>query len=317
MSRSPVCPTAPPGAKRARNYFRSPCGRSDFSISAIGQTLAVDVDRDPYESASDAARFLSGHLGPHEVAIVLGSGWSDVADSLGAVDAEVAASQVPGTAVPGVPGHRGTVRSLRCERSDGTSVRVLLVAGRSHLYEGHDAASVVHTVRAAVMAGCSKVVLTNAAGSLRADVGPGSAVVISDQLNLTGTDPMCGVVPPDGPSSRFVDLTDLYSRRIRERLAAERPDLQDGVYAGLRGGSFETPAEIRMLRTLGADLVGMSTVLEAIAAHHLGAEVVGVSLVTNLAAGMQESVDHREVLAAGHAAADELTGVLGAVLAVL
>ena len=194
-------------------------------------------------------------------------------------------------------------------RRDGTPTLVL--AGRAHLYEGHDAATVVHAVRAAVLHGCRVVCLTNAAGSLRPDVGVGTPVVISDHLNLTGANPLCGPPPPGDDSSRFVDLSTLYSLRLREVFGKERVE---GVYAGLMGPSYETPAEIRMLRTLGADLVGMSTVLEAIAARHLGAEVVGVSLVTNLAAGMAPDIDHGEVLAAGAAAQDRLAALLHTVI---
>jgi len=272
---------------------------------------------DPYGSAAEAGRLLREQLGDHRVAVVLGSGWAGVARELGEVVGELATSDLPGAAAPTVPGHDGRLRSVRVSRADAREIRTLVVAGRSHLYEGHDAAAVVHLVRAAVLSGCSTVVLTNAAGSLRPEVGIGSAVVISDQLNLTGTDPMCGPPPPEGPSSRFTDLTNLYDRDLRARLLERRPDLPEGIYAGLRGGSFETPAEIRMLRTMGADLVGMSTVLESIAAHHLGARVAGISLVTNLAAGLQDSVDHEEVLAAGHAAAGPLTAVLRDLLDVL
>ena len=272
---------------------------------------------DPYRSAAEAGEQLRERLGQHRVAVVLGSGWAGVAGELGEETGELAAADLPGVAAPTVPGHEGRLRSVQVARPDGRTTPTLVVAGRSHLYEGHGAAAVVHLVRAAVLAGCGTVVLTNAAGSLRPEVGIGSAVVISDQLNLTGADPMCGPPPPEGPSSRFTDLTNLYDRDLRARLLERRPDLPEGVYAGLRGGSFETPAEIRMLRTMGADLVGMSTVLEAIAAHHLGARVAGVSLVTNLAAGLQDSVDHEEVLAAGRAAAGPLAAVLRALLDVL
>ena len=285
--------------------------------STVGQTRPVPDAPDVYRSAADAGEQLRQRLGIHRVAVVLGSGWSEVAEALGEVAAQLRATDLPGVAAPTVPGHDGRLRSVRVSLPGGGSTPVLVVAGRSHLYEGHDAASVVHLVRTAVLSGCTTVVLTNAAGSLRPEVGIGSTVLISDQLNLTGADPMCGPPPPDGPASRFTDLSDLYDRELRARLLRRRPDLPEGVYAGLRGGSFETPAEIRMLRTLGADLVGMSTVLEAIAAHHLGATVVGVSLVTNLAAGLQASVDHEEVLAAGRAASASLTSVLGDVLAVL
>ena len=163
--------------------------------------------------------------------------------------------------------------------------------------------------------GCSTVLLTNAAGSLRAEVGVGSAVLISDQLNLSGANPMCGDEPPEAYGGRFADLSELYSRRLRAAAAAAHPGLVEGVYAGVLGGSYETPAEIRMLRGLGADLVGMSTVLEAIAAHHLGAEVFGVSLVTNLAAGLQSTLVHADVLAAGAASTGLLIDLLRSVLA--
>jgi purine-nucleoside phosphorylase len=211
---------------------------------------------------------------------------------------------------PTVPGHGGTVASVVVGATP-----VLVMAGRCHLYEGHPPATVVHAVRTAVTAGCGTVLLTNAAGSLRPEVGVGRPVVIADQLNLTGTNPLCGPEPPGPPGNRFADLSNLYSPRLRAVARGHDPGLVEGVYAGLLGGSFETPAEIRMLATLGADLVGMSTVLEAVAAHHLGAEVFGLSLVTNLAAGLTDSLDHQEVLAAGRAAGDVLTDLLRAVIA--
>jgi len=221
-------------------------------------------------------------------------------------------TELRGLPAPTVPGHGGTVASV-----DVDGVPVLVLAGRTHLYEGHPVATVVHAVRAAVLSGCPTVLLTNAAGSLRPDVGVGRAVVISDQLNLTGTNPLCGPEPPGQPGNRFTDLTRLYSPRLRAAALAHDDTITEGVYAGLLGGSFETPAEIRMLATLGADLVGMSTVLEAIAAHHLGAEVFGVSLVTNLAAGLAPDIDHQEVLAAGVAAEDTLIALLRTVIAAL
>lgn len=283
--------------------------------------LAPDTDDDrhtgepddPYEVASAAADELLDRLGPHRVVVVLGSGWAPVAERLGTVTASLPATSLTGVPAPTVPGHDGVIHSVDAEGADGT-VPTLVMAGRAHLYEGHPVATVVHLVRAAVLSGCTTVVLTNAAGSLRSEVGIGEPVLISDHLNLTGSNPMCGPTPSVGMPSRFVDLTDLYSVGLRDAVRAEQPDLVEGVYAGLLGGSFETPAEIRMLSTLGADLVGMSTVLEAIAARHLGAEVLGVSLVTNLAAGLQASVDHEEVLDAGTDSADRLTGVLRSVL---
>lgn len=271
---------------------------------------------DPFEAASSAADRLHDALGEHRVAVVLGSGWAGVAEALGETLAELPASELPGVAVPTVPGHEGVLRSVGVPLPSGAPVRVLVMSGRAHLYEGHGAADVVHPVRAAVLAGARTMVLTNAAGSLRPEWAPGSTVLISDQLNLTGANPMCGAAPPGGSGARFVDLSDLYGRRLRSLVRARRPELAEGVYAGVLGGSFETPAEIRMLRGMGADLVGMSTVLESIAAHHLGAEVVGLSLVTNLAAGLQPSVDHAEVLAVGDAAEGSVSALLRTIVEV-
>jgi purine-nucleoside phosphorylase len=267
---------------------------------------------DPYALALAAAIDLRARLGEHQVALVLGSGWAEAADRLGTVVDEMPAHELRGVAAPTVQGHAGVLRSLRVRRSGGDTIPVLVIAGRSHLYEGHDAATVVHPIRAAVRSGCARVVLTNAAGSLRPEWPVGSPVVISDQLNLTGANPMVGAAPTGSWGSRFVDLSQLYSPWWREALVAGRPGLAEGVYAGLLGGSFETPAEIRMLDALGADLVGMSTVLEAIAAQHAGAAVLGLSLVTNLAAGLQDTIDHLDVLDAASAATDTLAEVLRA-----
>lgn len=270
-------------------------------------------DEDPYELARTAAAALRDRLGPHRTAVVLGSGWASVADGLGEVRARLAAHELPGVPAPTVQGHEGTVRSVRVALERGP-LDLLVVSGRSHLYEGHSPDAVVHMVRTLVLSGCDHVVLTNAAGSLRRDLPVGLPVVISDHLNLTGSNPMVGAAPPPSAPGRFVDLSDLYDADWRAALAQRRGTEVAGVYAGLLGGSFETPAEIRMLATLGADLVGMSTVLEAIAAHHLGARVLGISLVTNLAAGLQDHVDHQEVLDAADAAAGALHEVLVQVL---
>jgi purine-nucleoside phosphorylase len=161
-----------------------------------------------------------------------------------------------------------------------------VLVGRVHLYEGYSEADVVHGVRTAVLAGCGTVILTNAAGGLNSEWPPGTAVALSDHLNLTNRSPLSGPPPPEPFASRFVDLSEVYSARLRAVAHEVDPSLREGVYAALRGPHYETPAEIRMLRTMGADLVGMSTALEAIAVRHLRAEVLGVSLVTNLAAGV-------------------------------
>ncbi|MFZ4518278.1 MAG: purine-nucleoside phosphorylase [Microthrixaceae bacterium] len=256
-----------------------------------------------WDLAGAAARHLLDELGPHDAALVVGSGWASALDTLGEPRGEVAMADLPGCAVPTVAGHAGSVRSVEIG-----GVRVLALCGRSHLYEGHDAGTVVHGVRAAVLTGCGRVVLTNAAGSIRPDWPVGTPVLVADHLNLTGHNPLVGPEPPTG--GRFADMGDLYRSRLRAAARAERADLAEGVYAALVGPSFETPAEIRALRTLGADLVGMSTALEAIAAHHLGAEVAAVSLVTNPAAGLTDHIDHEAVLAAGAGAAGDLAEVL-------
>lgn len=178
-----------------------------------------------------------------------------------------------------------------------------MLLGRTHLYEGKGIERTVHNVRTAAATGASAVLLTNAAGGLREGMRVGQPVLISDHLNLTARSPIVG--------ANFVDLTDLYSARLRGIAREIDPELEDGVYAGLPGPHFETPAEIRMLRTMGADLVGMSTVLEAIAARAAGVEVFGLSLVTNLAAGMTgEPLNHEEVLEAGRASATKMGTLL-------
>ncbi|MGH9065354.1 MAG: purine-nucleoside phosphorylase, partial [Acidimicrobiales bacterium] len=271
--------------------------------------------RDHFSLAARAARELGRRTGvtSHDVALVLGSGWSAVADALGPAQVELTTRELPGFPAPTVSGHAGTIRSVVV---GGRQVLVLL--GRLHAYEGHDAGTVVHGVRAAVLAGCRTVVLTNAAGSLRADLAVGRAVLIRDHLNLTGRSPLAGPPPPAPHGPPFVDLTDLYSARLRGIAKDVAGGLPEGVYAGLLGPSYETPAEIAMLRLLGADLVGMSTVLEAVAARHLGAEVLGLSLVTNAAAGQGPGrLDHGDVLAAGRSSAPTLGPLVAGIVALL
>lgn len=254
---------------------------------------------DPATPAAAAAAIADATGIPaHDVAVVLGSGWRPAADIIGTATHEIAMTDLPGFLPPIVSGHGGTVRSVTVGER-----KVLVLLGRTHLYEGRGIPAVVHGVRTATAAGCRTVVLTNAAGGIREGLRVGEPVLISDHLNLTATSPLVG--------QSFVDLTDLYSAKLRARAREIDPSLTDGVYAGLPGPHFETPAEIRMLRTLGADLVGMSTVLEAIAAHAEGAEVLGLSLVTNLAAGMTgQPLDHHEVLEAGAAAAGRMGELL-------
>jgi len=272
---------------------------------------SAPVSVNPFELAADAAKQLATITDSerHDVAIVLGSGWKPAADEFGEVTAELQMTDLPGFPAAEVAGHSSAIRSIRLG-----DCRILAFLGRVHAYEGHDLGAVVHGVRTAVLAGCRIVVLTNAAGGLRDGMYVGQPVLISDHLNLTGRSPLAG--PSPGPhGSRFVDLTDLYAARLRQRAKEVEPDLTEGVYAALPGPHYETPAEIRMLRLLGADLVGMSTAFEAIAARHLGAEVLAMSLVTNLAAGITgERLDHAEVLEAGAAAAKRMGGLLAEVV---
>lgn len=259
---------------------------------------------DPSVSARAAAGRLARLSGvdKHDVVIVLGSGWVPAADALGRADAEGSVTELPGFQAPGVAGHAGRWRSL-----DVGGRRVLALLGRTHLYEGLGCDAVVHGMRVAAAAGCRAAVLTNAAGGLRDGLTVGQPVLVADHLNLTGRSPLSG--------ARFVDLTDLYARRLRAIARQVDPALEEGVYAALPGPHYETPAEIRMLRVLGADLVGMSTALEAIAARAEGLEVLALSLVTNLAAGMTGApLDHAEVLAAGAASAERVGAVLAEVV---
>ncbi|MCV7066271.1 purine-nucleoside phosphorylase [Mycolicibacterium farcinogenes] len=238
----------------------------------------------------------------HDVAVVLGSGWAPAVAELGDAVATVPMAEIPGLTPPIAAGHGGQLYSVQIGDH-----RVLVLAGRIHAYEGHDLQHVVHPVRTAAATGVSTVVLTNAAGGLRAEYQVGQPVLISDHLNLTARSPLVG--------AQFVDLVDAYSPRLRALAREIEPSLAEGVYAGLPGPHYETPAEIRMLRTLGADLVGMSTVHETIAARAAGLEVLGISMVTNLAAGMTgEPLSHAEVLEAGRQSATRMGALLRAVI---
>ncbi|HEY1118158.1 MAG TPA: purine-nucleoside phosphorylase [Acidimicrobiales bacterium] len=266
---------------------------------------------DAYARAVGAAGVLAERTGVarHDVLVVLGSGWRTAADQLGRPSCAFPAAELPGFHAPTVVGHGGELRSVDL---DG---RHLLVAlGRVHAYEGHHLADVVHAVRTAVVGGCRTVVLTNAAGGLGEGLSIGQPVLISDHINLTGQSPLTGPTPDASLGPRFPDMTDLYSARLRGMARALEPSLVEGVYAGMNGPQYETPAEIRMLQTLGADLVGMSTVHEAVAAHHLGAEVLAVSLVTNLAAGLGEALHHDEVLEVAVRSADAMGSLLARLL---
>lgn len=254
------------------------------------------------QAAAAAIRDRTG-VDAHDVAVSLGSGWAPAVAALGDPVAVVPMAELPGFVPPTAAGHGGEMLSLHVGDH-----RVLVFVGRIHAYEGHELAQVVHPVRTACAAGAHTVVLTNAAGGLRDDFVVGQPVLVSDHLNLTARSPLVGAT--------FVDLVDAYSPRLRAIAHEIDPSLAEGVYAGLPGPHYETPAEIRMLRTLGADLVGMSTVHETIAAREADAQVLAVSLVTNLAAGMTgQPLNHDDVLEAGRQSATRMGSLLGSVIA--
>ena len=254
-----------------------------------------DPTTDPREVARAAAAVIAERTGVerHDVALVLGSGWGEAGDLVGETLTTIDNEDVPGFARAAVVGHSGTMRSVAIGDTDR---RALVYGTRTHFYEGRGVRAVVHAIRTAAAAGCSTIVLTNGCGGLRPEWAPGTPVLISDHINLTATSPLEGAT--------FVDLTDLYSIRLRALAREVDPSLNEGVYVQFRGPHYETPAEVRMAGILGGDLVGMSTTLEAIAAREAGLEVLGISLVTNAAAGVSDApLSHDEVVEAGRDAA--------------
>jgi purine-nucleoside phosphorylase len=280
-----------------------------MSSDAPGADPDLDLD-DPATDPMVVARAAAAHIARvtgverHDVALVLGSGWSGAADLLGETVAEIPSHEIPGFSAPAVLGHGATTRSIRLT---GTDRNALVLGSRTHLYEGRGVRRVVHGVRTAAATGARAVVLTNGCGGLDRDWAAGTPVLIRDHLNLTATSPLEGAT--------FVDLTDLYTPRLREVAHRVDPSLAEGVYAQFRGPHYETPAEVAMAGRMGADLVGMSTTLEAIAARHVGLEVLGISLVTNLAAGISPvPLSHAEVIEAGQAAAPRISRLLAEIV---
>ena len=263
------------------------------------------TDQTPLELAAVAAAEIARLTGvdQHDVAVTLGSGWKSAAEHIGTTVADVPAAEVTGFRASRIQGHTGTLRSIRTE--DGT--RVLVLGARTHYYEGHGVAATVHGVRTAAAAGVRTMILTNGAGAVNPGLTPGEAVLIADHINLTAQSPLVGAT--------FIDLTDLYSRRLRDVTHAVAPELREAVYVQLPGPHYETPAEVKMLRGLGGDIVGMSTALEAIAAREAGLEILGLSLVTNLAAGIQQgALSHQEVLDTGKNAESTLGPLLASII---
>jgi purine-nucleoside phosphorylase len=264
-----------------------------------------DPDANPFDIAREAAEKIAEKTGvsSHRIACTLGSGWARAADVMGETVAEIPATEVRGFSAPAVEGHVGTLRSVLLP--DGS--HALIIGARTHFYEGHGVRRVVHSVRTAAAAGAEVMVLTNGAGGIKSHWSPGTPVLISDHLNLTAASPLEGAT--------FIDLTDLYSQRLRDLARSVTPDLDEGVYVQFRGPHYETPAEVQMAKTMGGHIVGMSTALEAIAAREAGMEVLGFSLITNLAAGISDSpLSHEEVIQAGRDAEAVISDMLAKVV---
>jgi len=258
-----------------------------------------------FELASESAAQLASATGVdrHDIALVLGSGWGGAADLIGKEVASVPVDQISGFTSHAVAGHSSVFRSLLTE----TGKHVLVLGARQHFYQTRDAVKVAHGVRMAAAAGCTQLVITNGCGSTRPAVGPGSVVLLEDHLNLTGATPLEGAT--------FVDMTNVYSPRLRDLARSIDSTLPDGIYAQFTGPQYETPAEVRMATILGANLCGMSTALESIAARERGMEILGLSLVTNLAAGIGgEELNHQEVLDAGRDAGPRISALLAQIV---
>lgn len=278
---------------------------TDSSATPSPQDSPLTGDHPGFAEARQAAAALAEATGVarHRIAVVLGSGWGGAAELIGETTHTVPTAELPGFAAPSVPGHNPTVRSVRLK--DGS--QALVFGSRTHYYEHRDAGAVAHTVRTAAAAGAETVVLTNGCGSLVPEWGPGTPVLVADHLNLTGATPLVG--------AEFVDLTDLYSPRIRAIAREVDASLPEGVYVQFPGPQYETPAEVRYAKAIGGDLVGMSTALDAIAARHAGLEVFGMSLVTNAAAGFSgEPLSHDEVVQAGRDAGPRISALLAGII---
>ncbi|MGW9158618.1 purine-nucleoside phosphorylase [Microbacterium sp. NPDC055665] len=267
-----------------------------------------DPTANPFEVAAQAAADIARLTGVenHDIALTLGSGWGKAADIIGETVATIPATEVTGFSKPALEGHVGTLRSIRTPGGKN----VLVIGARTHYYEAHGVRRVVHSVRTAAATGAKIMVLTNGAGGIRETWTPGQPVLISDHINLTADSPLEGAT--------FVDLTDLYSKRLRDIARSIDPMLDEGVYTQFRGPHYETPAEVQMAKHIGGHIVGMSTALEAIAAREAGMEILGFSLITNLAAGIQQTpLSHAEVIEAGREAEPVISALLARVVEAL
>ncbi len=262
----------------------------------------------PFDLASEAAAKIAELSGiqKHDIALTLGSGWAKAADLIGETVATIDAPQIPGFLPPAVHGHVATIRSIKLPNGK----YALILGARSHYYEGHGVRQVAHGVRTAAATGAKIMILTNGAGGIKETWKPGTPVLISDHINLTADSPLEG--------AKFVDLTDLYSSRLRAIARTVDSSLDEGVYCQFRGPHYETPAEVQMAKHIGGHIVGMSTALEAIAAREAGMEILGLSLITNLAAGIQKTpLSHEEVIQAGKDAEVRISGLLAEIVSKL
>ena len=264
-----------------------------------------DAQANPFEIAKLAASQIAEKTGVqhHDIALTLGSGWAKAADLIGETVAVIPATEIVGFSKPALAGHVGNLRSIRLPNGK----HALVIGARTHYYENHGVRAVVHSVRTAAAAGAKIMILTNGAGGIKPEWAGGAAVLISDHINLTANSPLEGAT--------FIDLTDLYSKRLREIAKTVDPSLDEGVYVQFRGPHYETPAEVQMAKAMGGHIVGMSTALEAIAAREAGMEILGMSLITNLAAGIQSTpLNHEEVIQAGRDAEAKISALLARII---
>jgi purine-nucleoside phosphorylase len=274
-------------------------------MNSVSNNPLDNPTANPFEVAKQAAESIARLTGipNHDIALTLGSGWAKAADLIGETVATINATDVVGFSAPKVQGHVATIRSIKLP----SGKFALVLGARTHYYEGYGVRRVAHGVRTAAATGVKTMILTNGAGGIKESWKPGTPVLISDHINLTADSPLEGAT--------FVDLTDLYSKRLRELAKSVDSSLDEGVYCQFRGPHYETPAEVQMAKHIGGHIVGMSTSLEAIAAREAGMEILGLSLITNLAAGIQkEPLSHAEVLQAGKDAEAKISSLLAEII---
>lgn len=268
----------------------------------------LNPETQPSIIAEEAARQIRAitKIDKYDIAVTLGSGWGQAANAIGEITHEIYAENIIGFSKPNVDGHTGTIKSIITPEGK----HVLVIGAREHYYESHEpyhVRKVVHGVRTAAKLGCATMVLTNGAGSVKPEWKPSTVVTLKDHINLTGGSPLEGAT--------FIDLTDLYTKKLRSIVSNLYPEIPEGVYVQNRGPAYETPAEVIMAKTLGGDIVGMSTALEAIAAREAGMDVLGLSLITNLAAGVTDTpLNHQEVLDTGRTQEAKLATMLSKII---